>query len=261
MPHSDKTIKYVTQTLTANGGADGTLTVTSTAGFYTNQIALLTGNGSSTELVVLDVESTTVLRMGQYVYAPFNNQPSRINSGVNLSSFTTAGGAAITAATQAKPNLDSNNIPYFVFEPDPVSAYRVMSVDQQGNYVTGGGGSSSVTVLNTVVTVSNNSTAANFQYAKVANATLTAGNSTQTQGFPLVTLARNTKIVQIFNTLNAGVSLAFGGVETYNLEIGEAFSVDAGSDGLYWASGTAITAFYNTSSTATTGSLRFVGQG
>ena len=254
----DKTIPSVSpQTLTLDGGADGTLTIASTSGFFTGQDTLLSGNGSSTKLVVLDVESTTVLRMGAYVYAPFNNKPSRIQAGINLSGFTVAGGANISAPTQAKPNTDAGNVIYYVYQPDPVAALRVMTVDQQGSYVSGGGGgNSSVTILNPIPT-----TASSFQYAKATNSQITAGNSTQTQGFPLVTLSRNTKIIQVFNSLDAGISLALGGVETYNLETGDSFSVDAGSDGLYWASGTAISVFYNAGITATSGTIRFTGQG
>lgn len=258
MSHHDKTVPYVSQNLTTTGGTDGTLTVASTAGFYTNQEAMLSGNGASIALIVLDVASTTVLRMGQAVFAPFNSQPSRINSGIDLSAYTVAGGAAITAAAQPKPDVDAGNVEYFTFEPDPVSARRVMLVDQQGNYTSLGNISVS---LPASLTTSQTYSSASFQYAKATNAQITAGNSNQTQGFPLVTLARNTKIIQVFNSLNVGASLALGGVETYNLEVGDSFSVDAGSDGLYWASGTAITVFYNAGVTATSGTIRFVGQG
>lgn len=258
--HTDKTVPIVTQNLTQTGGTDGTLTVASTTGFFTNQLATLSGNGQSIELVVLDVESTNVLRMGQYFYPPFNSQPARTNAGVDLSAYTVAGAAVLRAGVQKKPDLNADQVPYFTYQPDPTSALRVYMVDPQGNYVAGTG-NGSVTILNTSVSVNQTLAAATFQYAKATNTQITAGNSTQTQGFPLVTLARNTKIVQVFNSLNVGASLAFGGVETYNLEPGDSFSVDAGSDGLYWASGTAISVFYNAGITATTGTIRFVGQG
>lgn len=142
MAHFDKTTPFITQNLSSTGGTDGTLTVPSTVGFFTNQDAILTGNGSSTALIVLDVESPTVLRMGQRVLTgQLGTNPSRINAGIDLSSFTVAGGAAITAAIQKKPNFAADSAPYYVFETDPISANRVILVDQLGTF-TGGNVSS-----------------------------------------------------------------------------------------------------------------------
>ena len=257
MAHFDKTVPYVSQNLTQTGGTDSTLTVASTNGFFTNQDCVLTGNGNSITLIVLDVESTTVLRMGQRVTTgQLGTNPSRINSGVDLSAYTVAGGAAITAAIQKKPGVDAGSIPYYVYEPDPIAANRVFLVDQQGNPANV---SVSINMSDTISFVATG-TNANFQYARVAASSITSSNSTQTTGFPFVTLARDTKQVILFNSLNQDCSLSFGGVETFRLEAGDSFTVDAASDGLKWASGTVITVFQN-GTPPTTGSIRFTGQG
>ena len=270
MSYHDKTCPVVSQNLTVTGGTDSTLTVADTSGFFTNEKCMLTGNGLSVELIIAEVESSTVLRMAQYQYAPLGTVPSRINSGLDLSAYTVAGGAALTSIKgQPKPVLDAGSTPYYEHQPDPVSAKRVMLVDQQGNYANianisvtiNASDTVSVSVLNASLTVSPVLTASNFQYAKIANATLTAANVNITNTIQIMSLSRNTKVIQCFNSLNAGASLTLNGVETYNLEVGDSFSVDAGSDGLYWAQSTTIGIFYNAGVTATTGSLRLVCQG
>jgi hypothetical protein len=151
MAHHDKTVPYVSQNLQITGGTDGTVTVASTSGFYTNLDVNLVGNGSSTQLVVLDVEGPTILRLGQRVTTgTLGNNPSRINSGVNLSGYTVAGGAAIFSQDKIKkPDLAADSTPYYAFETDPISANRIILVDQLGTFT---GGNITTTTLNFGVT-------------------------------------------------------------------------------------------------------------
>lgn len=236
MSHHDKVIDSVYRLLVTNGGADGTITVADTTGFYTNQECNLSGNGSVTNLVVLDILSDTVLRMGVRIPGVVPGQPSRIQSGASLTSFTVAGGANVYAPSQTKPNLDAGSVEYYSFESDPVSARRVFGVNSQGNPGIA-------------------SSAAVFQFAVISNASLTSGNSTITSGFPIMTFINNLKNLLVFNSFNQTVGLLLNNVEIFRLENGDEFVLDFNALGLHIPA-TYQLSVYQLGTPPTTGTMR-----
>ena len=245
----------------SDGTSSGIVTVASTAGLHTKQQVLISATGQpGLSLEVKEVLSTTTLRVGPIggLTASGQSTGGAGFTGTDLSAYTVVSSAAIFARQQEKIDGGSNSVIKDVYEAAPVVALRTMAVDTVGNYVAPN--AVSITVSNVTVTTNIVGTNSVFQYARVAASSITSANSSQTTGVAFVTLARDTKIIQIFNSLNQDISLSFGGTETYRLEPGESFSVDAFTNSLLWANGTVITVFQN-GTPPTTGSIRFVGQG
>lgn len=244
----DRFWPQATATLTVNGAATGIITVADTSGFYTLQEIVLSATGvTALEGEVKAVLSSTTMRVGARTKVP--NGP-----GVDVSAFTTASSAKIIAPYQKKREPEGNTLSY-VYEAEPTVALRTMPVDPQGNYTPPG----TVSITGTV-TVSVTATSAAFQYARIAAASITAGNANVTTALTLATLSANAKIITLVNSLNQDVSITYNAVEVFRLESSEGgLSFDLDTNGLQWASG-AVIGVYQNGTPPTTGSIRLTVQ-
>jgi hypothetical protein len=115
-----------TQAFTADGTANGVVTVADTFGFYTNQVVVVSATGQQTlSLKVKIVLSPTQLTVG-------TAQGGVLGEGTNISAYTVAANAMITAAGQTKPMIQPPEIFNGVYEHDPVVAFRSKLVDKYG---------------------------------------------------------------------------------------------------------------------------------
>lgn len=113
--------------LTANGSALGVIEVADTAGFRTKmKVGLKSNTQPARQFQVQEVLSTTKLivgapgpKVGRDAYA-------------DVSMYTVADGATISAAEQDKNNVPEKDHYSAVYEGDPVIADRVLNVDQYG---------------------------------------------------------------------------------------------------------------------------------
>src|ERR1017187_6831664 len=145
---------------TANGATTGVITVNSTIGLYTKQVVTITGTAlTALPLEIKEVLSPTTARVGA-VGVGF--------SGTDVSAYTTSAAGAIFASQQEKKDGGSNSVIKDVYEAEPTVALRVFGVDSSGNPGIA-------------------SSQAAFQFAAVAAASVTAGNSTVTTGFAVMT--------------------------------------------------------------------------
>jgi hypothetical protein len=246
----------VTSNLSATGGSDGRLSLTSTYGFYVRQKVTLSSGASSITGEVKEVLSSTVLRMG-----PDNGIIP--GAGLNLSAFLAGG--TLTAQYQQIQFHGNGNVPQIVYENEPTKALRVITVDPVGNYIDPSGSSTpiSVTVTGLSVTVSNASltivvtasTGAAFQFTKVAAATITAGNASITQAFSAATVSATARIFAVLSSLDQAVGISVNGVQISELNQGESFGYDLGSNGRVLNSSSTI-GLWNISATSVTGSVR-----
>jgi len=236
--------------LTADGDATGVLTVGSTSGFYSGQLVQLFGTGLTTKnLKVLEVISATQMRVGPV-------SQSYEGSGTDCAGFTTGLSSTVAAKVQPKVFPGDDEVVAVVYESQPTTALRVMTVDRQGNYVTAGSGSAaSVSVTNTV-SITSALTSATFQYIKVASTSVTAGNASVTQAFPSGTISGNARIFTCVSTFNSNVGISLNGSQIQELGNNESFSYDLATNGRQINSSTTI-GVWNISATSTSGSLRF----
>lgn len=111
---------------TADGQANGIVTLESTIQFRVKQKIKLTAIGKETlQLQVKRVISTT-----QMILGPDDNQ---INSRVNLSSYTLGLTPMVSAPEQNKTSIPDKDQAYMTLEREPVNARRVFVVDDFGN--------------------------------------------------------------------------------------------------------------------------------
>ena len=248
----EKSWPVVSQALTVNGDVTGILTVASTSGFYSNQLVELKGTALTTlYLKVLEVLSATTLRVGA-VTAGLTNA-----GGVSCAAFTTAATSTLYAPSQTKVLPGNDEIVSSTYEAQPTVAMRVLTVDRQGNYIDPSGGTGTTTMNGSVTgAVSVTTTASVFQFVKVGNATITAGNANITTAYPVMTISANVKILTAINSLNQTVGLTFNGVQVQELESAEGFVLDLGSNGKHINVSTTV-GIYNVSATVTTGTIRF----
>lgn len=242
----------VSQAFTADGDVTGVVTVASTDGFYSGQLVQIRSAAlPALNAQVLEVLSSLTLRVGavgqQY-----------LGSGISLAGYITGDTATISAARQLKVLPGNDDIFTAVYENQPTSALRVMTVDRQGNYISpaGGGaaGAGSVSVTNTVSITSAFSSAA-WQFIKVPSTSVTAGNASITQAFVAGTLSGNAKILNGINSLNQNIGVSLNGAQILELGSAESFSFDLGATSRQVNSSTTI-GVWNVSATSTSGSLR-----
>ena len=225
---------------TADGQTNGYVTITSTAGFYVNQNVTITSATKVGNYEVKEIISGTQMRVGLSTKnnhdsvaagSPFNyNLPGANGPASDMSGFTLSDNSYIFAPKQPRPlRNDSLSMAYMA---EPIVAHRVYNVG----------------------------TPASFQYARVAAASVTSGNATVTSTFPVMTLARDTRLISVLSSLNADCSITLNGVETFRLESGDKFLLDLGSDSFYMAAGTVIGIFQN-GSVPTSGSIRITAIG
>lgn len=240
----------VTQALTADGDATGVLTVASTSGFYSGQLVQLKATGLATiDAKVLEVLSATTLRIG----APTQ---SYTGAGVSAAGYITGLSATLTAKSQPKVFPGNDETVAVVYEAQPTTALRVMTVDRQGAYVSGGTGSAaSVSVTNTV-SITTALIPASFQFVKTVAATITAGNAALASAFPAGTISGNARIFSCLNSLNSPVGISLNGVQITELEASNSFAFDLATNGKQINASTTV-GVWNVSATSTTGSIRF----
>lgn len=241
----------VTQSLTADGDATGILTVGSTSGFYSGQLVQVTATGLAVlNLKVLEVLSSTTMRVG----APTQMYTG---SGTSCAGYTTLLSAAVSARTQPKVNIGNDEVIASVYEAQPTTALRVMTVDRQGNYVTasGGSGGGSVSVTN-IVSVTTSLVAASFQFIKVANSTITATNAALASAFNAGSFSAPGRVFTVLSSLNNAVGVSLNGVQVAELNQGESFGYDLATNGRVVNTSTTI-GVWNVSTTSASGSIRF----
>ncbi len=243
----------VSALLTADGDVTGVLSVGDTAGFHSGQVVQLKATGlSPLNAQVLEVLTSTTMRVGaigqQY-----------IGSGISCAGYTTGLSATVTASRQPKVIIGNDEVIGAVYEAQPTSAFRVMTVDQHGDYISpvGGGaaGAGSVSVTNTV-TITSSLLAATFQFVKILNTAITAGNASVTQALSAGSFTAAGRIVAVLSSLENPVGISFNGVQVSELVQGESFGYDLATNGRIVNTSTTI-GVWNVSATSTSGNIRF----
>ncbi len=114
--------------ITADGDANGFISVADTFGFYVKQqVCLKTTSIPLTQFEVKEVLSKTVLRLGA--------SKTKITDFANLSAFTVAAGSQILAFRQEMPLIDQKDITNALYAREPIVANRMIQVDKYGNFV------------------------------------------------------------------------------------------------------------------------------
>lgn len=235
----------VSSNLSATGGSDGRLSLTSTYGFYVRQKVTLVSGANSITGTVKEVLSSTVLRMGP-------DDGRYPGSGYDLSAYLAGG--TLTAQYQEIQYHGNGNVPQIVYENEPTKALRVITVDPVGNYIDPSGASGSAGGAGLPVTPTATS-AASFQFAKVAAATITAGNASITQAFTAATVSSTARIFAVLSSLDQAVGISVNGVQVSELGQGESFGYDLAGNGRILNSSSTI-GVWNIGTTSATGSIR-----
>ena len=114
------------QVFTADGGANGSVSIADTRLFKVKQQVVITATGQTNlELEIKKVLSATLMIVGPIA--------GSINTFTNLSAYTTAANAEIFANEQKRPTIDSDSWERAVYEEEPTVAKRVVLVDDLGN--------------------------------------------------------------------------------------------------------------------------------
>ncbi len=113
---------------TANGGTEGQITLATTLGLFVKQIAQLNATGQLT----LTVEIKSVISETQILVGP---PKTPITTKSDVSAYTTALGANISAAKQPKATLPMESRLYASYIQEPSNSWRVTPVDSFGNSI------------------------------------------------------------------------------------------------------------------------------
>ena len=118
------------QALTSDGLANGQIQVATTKGYYVGMIVSISTDGTNdnaSEFKIRQVANTTTL---------FVSNPSQPFTGrANMTAYTVAGGATITADKQERAQLTADATIKAVYADEPAVALRTLTVDKQGNAV------------------------------------------------------------------------------------------------------------------------------
>lgn len=118
------------QTLTANGAADGLISIPDTSGFYATQIVKMANNTPISEFFqVLEVISDTQMYLG--AIGNMGDKRYKAN-GASLTAYTTATASTVEAAQQNKRLPSPNSVLQTVMVAEPVLAIRNMLVNPRG---------------------------------------------------------------------------------------------------------------------------------
>jgi hypothetical protein len=119
---------------TANGGADGVVTIASTHGMRVKQQVIVASLSKPNGEAPTKLEIKRVLSFTKLLIGPITTTGEFI-SRQNLSAYTTADMATIKVIEQKKNKPTEKDIMSFVYEAEPVVALRTFPVDEQGqNY-------------------------------------------------------------------------------------------------------------------------------
>ena len=114
------------QVLTADGGANGSISIPDTSLFKVKQQVVITAVGQINQ----DLEVKKVISPTSMVLGPITGN---INTFTNLSAYTTAANASIFANEQRRPTIGADDFERAVYEEEPTVAKRVVLVDKFGN--------------------------------------------------------------------------------------------------------------------------------
>lgn len=116
------------QLFTVDGTADGVLKVVYSGFFKVKQQIIIRSNtqGPTTDLEIKRITDVNTIEVGP---------KGKIDQRADLTAFTVAGGAVIFANEQHRPLIPQEEVIRAVYEEEPVVAYRVIGVDQNGNTV------------------------------------------------------------------------------------------------------------------------------
>lgn len=125
----------VSKPFTTNGTATGDITVADATGIKVGQLVVLTAATlPNLELKVKRVYSGTSFAVG--------DKDKGIDHRHDISAYTVALSAAVTANFQHRSNIPLQEINRAVYEEEPTVAIRTVQVDKYGNIVGGSGGAS-----------------------------------------------------------------------------------------------------------------------
>lgn len=114
------------QVFTADGGADGSVTIANTSLFKVKQRVNISAIGQTNiEVEVKRVVSSTVMIVGPTT--------GNINTFSNLTVYTVAASAQVFANEQKRPQISADDFERAVYEEEPTVAKRVVLVDEFGN--------------------------------------------------------------------------------------------------------------------------------
>lgn len=116
------------QTFMADGTANGVIKVIYSGFFKVKQQIIIRSNAQqpTTDLEIKRIIDVNTIEVGP---------KGKIDARADLSLFTVADGAIIFANEQHRPSVPQEEVIRAVYEEEPVVAYRVIGVDQQGNTV------------------------------------------------------------------------------------------------------------------------------
>lgn len=113
--------------LTISGGEDGSIAITDNRGFYVKQKIKLKADTLEIKLFQIKrVVSNTVMYVGPV--------DSNINSRSDISQYTLALNSTVSAEEQEKPKVPQIDQYNATYAQEPISARRVVSVDNHGTY-------------------------------------------------------------------------------------------------------------------------------
>jgi hypothetical protein len=116
------------QLFTASGTANGVIKVVYSGFFKVKQQIIIKSNsqGPTTDLEIKRITDINTIEIGP---------KGKIDSRSDLSMYTTVDNAVIFANEQHRPIIPQEEVIRAVYEEEPVVAYRVIGVDQNGNTV------------------------------------------------------------------------------------------------------------------------------
>lgn len=115
------------QNFTADGTANGVITIANTRLFKVKEVVKITG----TALPILELEVKNVINLHQMVVGPITGS---ILTTTDVSAYTVAAASNVFCpATQKRPNITADDFERAVYEEEPVVAKRVILVDGLGD--------------------------------------------------------------------------------------------------------------------------------
>ena len=124
-----KWLTVTTAPFTANGTAQGIVTMADTAGYKVKGKAFIAATGQQ----VIELQVQRVISSTQLILGPIGSTPEPQNF-QNISAYTVAANAVIGFVEQSKNKIKPDDIEQAVYEADPTVALRNVLVDQYGRF-------------------------------------------------------------------------------------------------------------------------------
>lgn len=123
---TEKRLYAVSEQLLLSDGTNlGEITIENASAFTVGQIVILRSNTQD----ITSLQVKRILKSGK-IYLGLASKPIQDRS--NLSSFTVADAATISAIEQKRPGIPEQEIERYTYEEEPVVARRVITVDEYG---------------------------------------------------------------------------------------------------------------------------------